>query len=129
MNDIDYTEDMDDGPTWDEWVTSLGPATRAAIENVKAASRPKRKASDSRRAIPDDAFLSLRETARLLRVSQGKVLAWINRGKIQALDIGRAGRPAYRIDRVALAKSLEVVPQASKARRSPRPKPGFIERY
>jgi excisionase family DNA binding protein len=81
------------------------------------------------RAIPPGAYLSLREVACLLRVSQGKVAHWIQCGKLQALDVGRPGRPTYRIDRAALARSLEASANVPQAKRQPRRPQGYIEKY
>lgn len=112
---------------WDDWVASLPSTTRAAIETLESAEG--RHGAATRRPIPDGAYLTLREVARLLRVSQGKVLGWIKCGRIRAVDVGRAGRPAYRIDREALANSLQAAVEPQKVKRRPRARPGFIEKY
>jgi excisionase family DNA binding protein len=72
-----------------------------------------------------DTFLKTTEVARRLRVSPDKVLVWIHRGELRAVNVAtnRSGRPRYR---VALADMLTfeagrqaVVPTVQ--RRRPRP--------
>lgn len=119
--------DVDEGISWENWLASLPKSTRAALQACAIDST--KPAKPTRRSVPDGAYLTLRETARLLRVSQGKVLGWIKRGRIKAIDVGRAGRPAYRIDRVGLANSLQAPSEPHKQKRRPRTPPGFVERY
>jgi excisionase family DNA binding protein len=115
-------------PDWTAWTASLTSSARAAMEAIRAPSRWHQD-REVRRAIPDGAYLSLREVARLLRVSQGKVADWIQCGRLKALDVGRPGRPTYRIDRAALISSLEAAADPPKAKRSPRKPEGYIDKY
>ena len=47
-------------------------------------------------------FSTSREIAKLLRVSPEKVLGWIRRGQLKAINIGNGFRPQYRISPDAL---------------------------
>src|SRR4051794_24091311 len=46
-------------------------------------------------------FLTPPEIAKVLRVSYEKVLGWIRRGELEAVDVGNKLRPRYRIARSA----------------------------
>jgi excisionase family DNA binding protein len=114
---------------WNAWTASLTSSARAEMKAMKASSRRWHQDRGMRRAIPEGAYLSLREVARLLRVSQGKVADWIQRGRLKALDVGRPGRPTYRVDRAALIMSLEAAADPPKAKRQPRNPAGYVEKY
>jgi excisionase family DNA binding protein len=52
-------------------------------------------------------YLTPPEIAKLLRFSQEKVLGWIRRGVLWALDVGNGRRPRYRVSRTALDDFLK----------------------
>jgi excisionase family DNA binding protein len=61
----------------------------------------------AREAVPDAATLTVSEAAKLLRVSRDKGLAWVNSGRLRAVNTaGGQGRPSYRIARADLEKFL-----------------------
>lgn len=62
--------------------------------------------------------LTVREAARLLRVSRGKILGWIATGRLTADNVGRGGKPRYRIKRANLDTFL-----AGRAKTAERRKP------
>jgi excisionase family DNA binding protein len=67
--------------------------------------------------------LTVREAARLLRVSRGKILGWIAGGRLPADNVGR-GKPRYRIKRVDLDTFLAgraKTAERSRPRRQKRP--------
>lgn len=72
-------------------------------------------------------FLKPTEIAKLLRVSPGKVLAWIRQGDLKAVDVGEDKRSGYRVhqeDLSAFLASREVKPPPPHQRRqSRRPSP------
>src|SRR3954466_9523667 len=45
----------------------------------------------------DQTFLTTAGIARRLRASQEKVLGWIRRGELKAIDLGNRTRPQYRV--------------------------------
>jgi len=53
--------------------------------------------------LPDCDFYTVAELARALRVEQEKVLIWIHRGELGALNVAQSatGRPRWRIPREA----------------------------
>jgi excisionase family DNA binding protein len=118
--------EQDEKADWDAWLSTLTFGASEALKTLRnfRPSRLPRKGS-----IPDGAYLSLRESARLLRVSQGKVLSWIKGGRIKALNVGCPERPVYRIDRAALAKSLEAAAEPEKVKGRQRKPAGYVERY
>ena len=64
-------------------------------------------------------FLTSREIAKLLRVSPDKVLGWIHRGKLRAVNVSNRIRPRYRVSQDDLAAFLtarEVQPPPPKSR-------------
>ena len=70
-----------------------------------------------------DQPLTVPEVARVLRVRRSKVLGWIRKGKLKALNVTEQGRPRYRIYRHDLAAftSLQAAVQSPPPpRRSPR---------
>ena len=78
-------------------------------------------------------FLTPPEIAKLLRVSPEKVLCWIRKAELKAINISEGFRPRYRIRREDLdlfLRSREVQPppprtrQAHRMRRSPTPPEG-----
>ncbi len=71
--------------------------------------------------------LTSREVARHLRVSPDKVLGWIRRGELRAVNVGNRTRPQYRVgqdDLDAFLKAREVQPPPERARRKPGPPEG-----
>ncbi len=65
-------------------------------------------------------YLTTREAARLLRVSADKVLAWIRRGELGAVNLSNRSRPQYRIspdDLDTFLKAREVQPPLKRPRR------------
>ncbi|MCI0641437.1 MAG: helix-turn-helix domain-containing protein [Gemmataceae bacterium] len=83
-------------------------------------------------ANPPKTCLSVREAARFVRVSAGKVLAWIRGGDLKASDVGRPGRPQFRIrpgdlDDFLAGRSA-AKPKAKPRRRRARP-PGWVDFY
>ena len=73
-------------------------------------------------------FLTPTDIARKLRVSSERVLGWIRRAELQAVNVGDVFRPKYRISPANLESFLklrEVQPPTSRSRRSsPRPPDG-----
>src|SRR5689334_14253479 len=66
------------------------------------------------------AYLTPPEIARLLRVCPEKVLGWIRRGNLRAINVSDGVRPRYRVRRECLDEflaSLEVQPPAPRERR------------
>ena len=60
-------------------------------------------------AVDDTAFLNAIEAARLLRVTPGKIFAWIRTGELRAADVSfepGTGRARWRIAREDLAAFL-----------------------
>lgn len=58
-------------------------------------------------------YLTPPEIAKLLRVSNAKLLGWIRRGELTAINVGNCHRPRFRIspdDLDAFLKSREVQP-------------------
>lgn len=73
------------------------------------------------------AYLTPPEIAKLLRVSPEKVLGWIRRGKLKAVNVGDGFRPRYRVSRENLdvfLKSREVQPPPPRQKRKPQPPDG-----
>ncbi|MBW3595722.1 MAG: helix-turn-helix domain-containing protein [Planctomycetes bacterium] len=52
-------------------------------------------------------FLTPPEVAKLLRVSQTKVLGWIRRAELRAVNVGNGSRPRYRVSRDAFDELLQ----------------------
>jgi excisionase family DNA binding protein len=72
-------------------------------------------------------YLTPPEVAKLLRVSQQKVLGWIPRAELRAVNVGNGMRPQYRVSREWLDMFLEareVHPPSNLARRVRRPSDG-----
>jgi excisionase family DNA binding protein len=44
-------------------------------------------------------YFTTREVAKLLRVSPEKVLGWIHRGELRAVNVSNRIRPQYRVSR------------------------------
>lgn len=68
-------------------------------------------------------YLTPPEIAKRLRVSNGKVLGWIRRAELKAVNVGNGFRPRYRISPDGLASFLasrEVQPPPPPARRKRR---------
>ncbi len=66
-------------------------------------------------------FLTPPEIAKTLRVSSEKVLGWIRKAELTAINVGNGTRPRYRVRREDLEsflKSREVRPPAPRARRT-----------
>ena len=64
-------------------------------------------------------YLTPPEIAKLLRVSPDKVLGWIRRAELRAIDVGSGSRPRYRVSREDLDDFLhhrEVQPPAPRGR-------------
>lgn len=78
-----------------------------------------------------------RSLARFLAVSADKVMGWIRRGDLVAVDVGGTpGKPRFRIlpqdlERFLQSKRAAAQPAANKSRRGPKSqKPdGWVERY
>lgn len=65
-------------------------------------------------------FLTPPEIAKLLRVSPEKVLGWIRRAELKAVNVGNGVRPRYRIHRESFGAFLiarEVQPPTPQVRR------------
>ena len=75
-------------------------------------------------------YLTPPEIAKLLRVSSEKVLGWIRKAELTAINVGDGSRPRYRIRREDLdsfLRSREVQspePRAARGRRKPSPPEG-----
>jgi excisionase family DNA binding protein len=70
-----------------------------------------------------DTFLTPPEVARLLRVSADKVLGWIRRGELKAVNVSNRDQPRYRVRREHLEEFLaarEVQPPAPRTPRKQR---------
>jgi excisionase family DNA binding protein len=52
-------------------------------------------------------FLTPPEVAKQLRVTPQKVITWIRRGELGAVNVSDRVRPRYRVNRVSLNKFLE----------------------
>ncbi len=68
-------------------------------------------------------YLTPPEIAKLLRVSSEKVLGWIRKAELTAINVGDGNRPRYRIRREDLdsfLRSREVQPPAPRTRRNHR---------
>jgi excisionase family DNA binding protein len=78
-----------------------------------------------------DCFLTPPEVAKRLRVSPTKILAWIRRGELKAVNVSDGSRPRFRIsptDLLAFLTAREVQPAAKHyLRRREPPKGGPIE--
>jgi excisionase family DNA binding protein len=76
-------------------------------------------------------YLTPAEIAKLLRVSQHKVLGWIHRAELQAVNVSNGTRPWYRVSQDALdsfTKSREVQPPTPRyMRRQQTPERGPID--
>ncbi|MCL4205544.1 MAG: helix-turn-helix domain-containing protein [Pirellulaceae bacterium] len=53
--------------------------------------------------MPSERFLTVKAIAETLGIDQGKVLSWIGRGELTAIDVSerRGGRPRWRIPAAA----------------------------
>jgi excisionase family DNA binding protein len=75
-------------------------------------------------------YLTPPEIAKLLRVSSEKVLGWIRKAELTAINVGEGSRPRFRIRREDLdsfLRSREVQPpepRAARVRRKPMPPEG-----
>ena len=72
-------------------------------------------------------YLTPPEIAKLLRVSREKVVGWIRRGELLAVDVGSGTRSRYRVSRGNLDLFLErrsVRPAAPRVRANRRPPEG-----
>ena len=68
-------------------------------------------------------YLTPPEIAKLLRVSSDKVLGWIRKAELTAINVGDGNRPRYRIrseDLDSFLRSREVQPPAPRTRRNHR---------
>jgi excisionase family DNA binding protein len=68
-------------------------------------------------------YLTPPEIAKLLRVSSEKVLGWIRKAELTAINVGDGNRPRYRVRREDLDSFLgsrEVQPPAPRIRRNHR---------
>jgi excisionase family DNA binding protein len=82
-------------------------------------------------------FLTAEQTARLLRVRQSKVLAWLRSGELRGADLSERpgrGRARWRITREALEEFLRArqpAPPAERVKRRRRVReeqpPGWVE--
>jgi|PlaIllAssembly_1097288.scaffolds.fasta_scaffold280225_2 excisionase family DNA binding protein len=71
----------------------------------------------------DRDYLTPPEVARLLRVRESKVAAWIRTGQLVAINLSEGRRPRYRVRRTDLEAYLEqraVVPESKPATRQRR---------
>jgi hypothetical protein len=74
-----------------------------------------------------DYFLTPPEIARRLHVSPEKVLGWIRRAELTAINVSSASRPQYRVSPKAFEsfiRSREVTPPPTYRRRTRRPPEG-----
>lgn len=74
-------------------------------------------------------FLTSSELAKILRVSRDKVMGWIRRGQLTAINVSEGARPRYRVSRESLEEFLKVrevqpPPSRTKRRQSQRPPEG-----
>jgi excisionase family DNA binding protein len=72
-------------------------------------------------------YLKPTEIAKLLRVSQDKVLGWIRRAQLRAVNVSDSVRPRYRVSQESLddfLKAREVVRPPVRQRRSRQPPKG-----
>jgi excisionase family DNA binding protein len=83
--------------------------------------------SESDRAVQISCFLTPPAIAMLLRVSPDKILGWIRRGQIKAINVGNGVRPRYRVSPQSLddfLASREFKPPSPRVRRRPEPPEG-----
>jgi excisionase family DNA binding protein len=76
---------------------------------------------------PFQPYLTPPEIAKLLGVSQSKVLGWIRRGELKAVNVSNRDRPRYRVHQKAwmhFLKAREVQPPPERTRRRPLPPEG-----
>lgn len=72
-------------------------------------------------------YLTPPEIAKLLRVSPAKVLGWIRRGELRAVNLSNRDRSRYRVQQQSLDAFLEareVQPPPERTRGRPRPPEG-----
>jgi excisionase family DNA binding protein len=78
-------------------------------------------------------YLTPPEIAKLLRVSPEKVLGWIRRAELRAVNVGNGTRPRYRVSREWLDAFLQVrevqppAPRQVRRKREQRPEGGPID--
>lgn len=73
----------------------------AAVKRIQKAQSP-------------DLFMTVPEAAEALRVRHQTVTRWIKDGRLEFVDVGKKGSPAYRVPRYAL---LQLVPEKTKVRK------------
>lgn len=79
------------------------------------------------RMVSDERFLTPPEIAKRLRVSPAKVLTWIRKGELRAVNLSNSFRPRYRVCPDALEdflQSREVQPPPPRQRRRRQPPEG-----
>jgi excisionase family DNA binding protein len=72
-------------------------------------------------------YRTSRAIAKLLRVSPDKVLGWIRRGELRAVNVSNRSRPQYRVsqdDLAAFLKTREVQPPPKRPRGTFQPPEG-----
>jgi excisionase family DNA binding protein len=72
-------------------------------------------------------YLTPPEVAKILRVTPEKILGWIRRAELRAVNVGNGMRPRYRVSREfldAFLEAREVQPPSKPARRVRRPPDG-----
>lgn len=79
-----------------------------------------------------EAYLTPPEVARLLRVASGKVLGWIRRGELRAVNVGNKGRPRFRVGRNCLdvflaAREVRTPPPSQPTKKWRRPEGGPLD--
>lgn len=75
------------------------------------------------RSADTHAYLTPPEIARLLRVSESKILLWIRAGRLSAVNVSEGQRPKFRVRREDLDQFLAgrvVTPQIRQASRKSR---------
>lgn len=78
---------------------------------------------------PSEPYLTPPEIAKLLRVAPDKVLGWIRRAELRAVNVGNGTRPRYRVSREALdaflqAREVQPPPPRQVRRRREQPPEG-----
>lgn len=79
----------------------------------------------------NEAYLTPPEIAKLLRVSQDKILGWIRRAELRAINVSNRSRPRYRVSRESLeaflnARAVHPPPPPVRRQRQP-PEGGLID--
>lgn len=73
----------------------------AAVKRIVRAQRP-------------DMFMTVPEAAEALRVRHQTITEWIKDGRLESVNVGKKGSPAYRVPKHAL---MQLIPEKTKTRK------------